>query len=143
MGTDSAEFLVEGLPKMLEEIHKDQENRHTTTASSRGGEEAVREDELTPEVRNMAPTKTFNAGNISCAIWEREISVNGRTINVLKATVKCRFKTDNGSWQSCSSFRRNEIPLLIHCLQKAFEEMIGERRDLADEKVRPDTCCAR
>ena len=73
------------------------------------------------------PLKKFRAGQISCALWENEASVNGRQIVMLKATVERRYKDRDGRWKSSGSFGRNDIPLVIWCMQKAFDSMLEER----------------
>ena len=57
--------------------------------------------------------------------------MEGREKKILKASVDRRYKDKNGEWKSSQSFSRNEIPLAIHCLQKAFEAMLekSENRD--------------
>ena len=70
------------------------------------------------------PVAKFRAGQISAALWENEISVNGRKVAMLKATVQRRYKDRDGTWKSSGSFSRNEIPLAIYCLQKSFEKII-------------------
>ena len=70
------------------------------------------------------PVAKFKAGQISSALWENEISVNGRKVTVLKATVQRRYKDKDGQWKSSASLSRNEIPLAIYCLQRAFEKII-------------------
>ena len=81
------------------------------------------------------PIKKFRAGSVSCAIWENEANVNGRKVTMLKATVGRRYKdSKDDKWKSSNSFSRNEIPLAVYCLQKAFETMI-EERSTDDEKV--------
>ena len=70
------------------------------------------------------PVAKFVAGQVSAAIWENQISVNGRPVTVLKASVQRRYKDRDGQWKSSTSFSRNEIPLAIYCLQKSFEKMI-------------------
>jgi hypothetical protein len=76
------------------------------------------------------PVAKFKAGQVSAAIWENEIAVkNGNTVKMLKATVQRRYKDNEGSWKSSQSFSRNEIPLAIYCLQKAFERMITAQSD--------------
>ena len=57
------------------------------------------------------PVAKYHAGQVSAAIWENEISVNGRQVTVLKATVQRRYKDKDGDWKSSGSFSRNEIPL--------------------------------
>jgi len=70
------------------------------------------------------PVAKFKAGQVSSALWENQVQVKGAAVTILKATVQRRYKGRNGEWQSSSSFSRNEIPLAIHCLQKAFEKII-------------------
>ena len=71
------------------------------------------------------PYKKINAGTVSCALWENEAVVNGRTVTMLKASIERRYK-DGDEWKSSSSFSRNEIPLAIYCLQKAFDEIVDK-----------------
>jgi len=78
------------------------------------------------------PVAKFQAGQVSAAIWENEISVNGRQVTVLKATVQRRYKDKDGDWKSSGSFSRNEIPLAIYCLEKSFEHMIEGQKDEND-----------
>jgi hypothetical protein len=70
------------------------------------------------------PVAKFRAGQVSSALWENQVQVKGAAVTILKATVQRRYKGRNGEWQSSTSFSRNEIPLAIHCLQKAFEKII-------------------
>jgi len=70
------------------------------------------------------PVAKFKAGQVSSALWENQVQVKGAAVTILKATVQRRYKGRNGEWQSSGSFSRNEIPLAIHCLQKAFEKII-------------------
>ena len=76
-----------------------------------------------PEVQKMVgqPLARFRAGAMSCALWENEINVNGTMKTVLKAGVSRRYKDRDGTWKSSQSFSRNEIPLAIYCLERAFE----------------------
>ena len=73
------------------------------------------------------PLMTIKAGQVSVAVWENDIPVNGKTVTVLKASVQRRYKDKNGEWQSSASFDRKEIPLAIYCLGKAFEAIIEEQ----------------
>lgn len=76
------------------------------------------------------PVAKFKAGQISSALWENEITVNGKKVTVLKASVQRRYKdSKDGQWKSSGSFSRNEIPLAIYCLQKSFEHMIEGNKD--------------
>ncbi len=70
------------------------------------------------------PIAKFRAGQVSAALWENEIETGGRTATIVKATIQRRYRAADGNWKSSTSFSRNEIPLAIHCLQKAFEKII-------------------
>jgi len=70
------------------------------------------------------PMARFRAGGVSAAIWENEAVVQGKQLRILKAQVTRRYKDRSGEWRSSESFSRNEIPLAIYCLQKAFEAII-------------------
>ena len=81
----------------------------------------------------QAPVAKFSAGQISAALWQNDIQVRGQTVRVLKATVQRRYKDkDSGEWKSSNSFGRNEIPLAIYCLQKAFEKIIEAQNGNSD-----------
>ena len=77
----------------------------------------------------QTPIAKFQAGQVSAALWENQVQINGRTVTLLKATVQRRYKDRDGKWQSSGSFGRNEIPMAIYCLQKAFEKIIEKQKD--------------
>jgi hypothetical protein len=86
------------------------------------------------EVVQMAPIKKYSAGSISCALWENEVAVEGRTVQILRATVERRHKDKDSSWKSSGSFSRNETPLVVFCLVRAFAAMAEENGgEVADE----------
>ena len=80
----------------------------------------------------QTPIAKFRAGAVSAALWENDIEVKGRTITILKATVQRRYKDKDDNWQSSDSFSRNEIPLAIYCLQKAFDKIIETQSEAAN-----------
>jgi hypothetical protein len=93
---------------------------------------AFRIRRLAFEVKQMPgqkPVAKFSAGQVSAAIWENEITVNGRQVTILKATVQRRYRDKDGTWKSSGSFSRNEIPLAIYCLEKSFQYMIEGQKE--------------
>ena len=78
------------------------------------------------------PIAKFRAGQVAAAIWANDVEVKGRTVTILKVTVQRRYKDQDGNWQSSGSFSRNEIPLAIHCLQKAFEKIVETQNDASN-----------
>jgi hypothetical protein len=80
------------------------------------------------------PVQKIRAGQVSCALWENEMTLSGgRKIKALKATLDRRYKDSDGTWKSSGSFSRNEIPLALWCLQKAYDHMIEESNTRSDE----------
>jgi hypothetical protein len=74
----------------------------------------------------QAPVAKFKAGSVSAALWENQIQVRGTTIKMLKVTVQRRFKDKDGFWKNSTSFGRTEVPLVIFCLERAFEKMLAQ-----------------
>jgi hypothetical protein len=72
------------------------------------------------------PIRKFTAGTVTCSLWENMITIEGESRAMLKATLERRYKDRNGEWNSSNSYSRNEIPLAIYALQKAFEAMLEE-----------------
>jgi hypothetical protein len=87
----------------------------------------------------VKPIAKFRAGQVSCALWENQATIDGRIVTVLKATIERRYRDAGGSWKSSNSFGRNEIPLAVHCLQKAFDHIVEKQADeepALEEEVR-------
>ena len=51
-----------------------------------------------------------------------------------KASISRRYKDRYGNWKTSQSFSRNEIPLAIYVLQKAFEAMIEKPTEVRESK---------
>jgi len=80
-----------------------------------------------PKVKTMEqdkPIAKFQAGAVSCAVWQNRVNIDGRTTTILKAAVSRRYQDRDGLWQTSQSFSRNEVPMAIYVLQKAFEVML-------------------
>ncbi len=73
------------------------------------------------------PLKKYKTGQVSGAVWENEANVNGQRVTLRKATVERRYKDKDGNWKSSGSFGRNEIPLAIYVLGKAFGAIVEEQ----------------
>lgn len=87
-------------------------------------------------MEDAKPVAKFRAGQVTCAVWENQITVGNQQQTILKASVNRRYRDKSGSWKSSQSFSRNEIPLAIHVLQKAFETML--ERPAEQEDGEPD-----
>ena len=85
------------------------------------------------------PVHKIRAGQVSCALWENEITLaGGRKIKALKATVERRYK-DGDEWKSSGSYGLNEIPRVIWCLQKAYDHIIDEGNNRSDDSIDEET----
>ena len=85
------------------------------------------------------PVEKFRAGPVSCAIWANEAVMNGKNVEMLKASVERRYRDSAGNWKSSGSFSRNEIPLAIHCLQQAFSHIIEKDNTRTENGVKEET----
>lgn len=70
------------------------------------------------------PVWKTTAAGVSVALWKNDAVVGGRNVTMLKATVERRYKDAQGQWASSSSFGRNEVPLLLYCLGRAYGKML-------------------
>jgi hypothetical protein len=85
------------------------------------------------------PKAKFTAGPVSAALWENTITTKeGREVPVLKASLQRRYKDKEGNWKSSNSFSRNEIPLAIYCLGKAFQKIIEKQNDSSNVSVQQE-----
>ena len=84
------------------------------------------------------PLARIRAGSVSCALWENEIKVNGNTKTVLKASIQRRYKDSEGNWKLSTSFSRNEMPLAIYCLVRAFDKIIREETSQTSDEVQEE-----
>ncbi|RKY10149.1 MAG: hypothetical protein DRP56_01630 [Planctomycetota bacterium] len=82
------------------------------------------------EKTNTAPLHKFKAGNVTAALWENRIG----TDTLLKVSLQKRFQDREGNWKSSGSFARNEIPLAVYCLTRAFEAIIQRQNEQSARK---------
>jgi hypothetical protein len=110
----------------LTELRKREDGRRLEpTDSSQVVKRSVAKTMDARRYRKMAaPTDKFKAGGVSSAVWKDEVNMGGRLVTVYKATVERRYKHSDGTWKSSGSFSRNDIPLAIFCLQRAFEAIV-------------------
>ena len=86
------------------------------------------------KMTGQKPKAKFAAGTVSAALWENPVTArNGQQVTLLKATIERRYKDSAGNWKSSGSFGRNEIPLAIYCLEKAFEAIIKADKNEDEE----------
>ena len=86
------------------------------------------------KMEKQKPLCKFRAGQISSAVWENSINVNGKTVNVLKATVQSRYRDNKtGTWKTSGSYGKNDIPQLIYVLLKAYDTMMTEDNTQPDD----------
>jgi len=72
----------------------------------------------------QTPIARFRVGQMVSAVWKNNVEIKGKAVTILKTSVQRRYKDRDGNWQSSGSFSRNEIPLAIYCLQRAFDKIV-------------------
>ena len=81
------------------------------------------------------PLARIKAGGVSVSLWENKAIFNDRQVTILKASLQRTYKAKDGQWKTSNSFSRNEIPLAIFCLRKAFEKII----DIQNQQSKTDS----
>ena len=79
------------------------------------------------------PLVAIKAGLVSSAIFENEITVNGKKVTVMKATLQRRYKDKDGTWKSSGSYGKHEIPQVAFCLPQAHAVMLNEGQSTDEE----------
>ncbi|MBN2561222.1 MAG: hypothetical protein JXQ75_09860 [Phycisphaerae bacterium] len=88
------------------------------------------------------PLAKHRAGGVSEAIWANEAVMNGKETEMLKASIERMYRDSAGNWKSSGSFSRNEIPLAIYGLQKAFEDIIERGNESVETGKVPEETVA-
>lgn len=59
-------------------------------------------------------------GNVTAAVWENTVKVNGQDIKNHSVTVEKSYKDKEGNWKNTTSLNRNEVPKAIEALRAAY-----------------------
>jgi hypothetical protein len=80
-----------------------------------------------------SPKKRFRCGGVAASVWENERTADGRTFTVESVTFSRRYKKNDGSWDSSSSFRPNDLPKLQVVCVRAYEYLNAKEPDRESE----------
>jgi hypothetical protein len=86
-------------------------------------------------MEGQQPVERYRAGAVSGALFEDEVVIDEQKRRIMKVTIGRRYMDRYGEWKTSQSFSRNEIPLAIYVLQKAFAAMVEKRSEQADVEV--------
>jgi len=78
------------------------------------------------------PEKTFRIGRITCALWKREVEIEGRSRTRFSAKLQKSYKDPkSGEWQSYDMYLSPvELPVLEALIRKAYDHsMVQEDTD--------------
>jgi hypothetical protein len=78
-------------------------------------------------MENQQPIERFRAGQVTCRLFQNEVVMDRQPRPMVGATLGRRYQDRNAQRKTSQSFSRNEIPLAIYVLQKAFAAMIEKR----------------
>jgi len=73
----------------------------------------------------QGPVNKFKCGAVEAAIFENQVTKNGKTFSMSKAVLQRNYLDKNEQWQSTSSFDANDIPKAILVLSKAYEYLMA------------------
>ena len=68
------------------------------------------------------PFKTFRAGKVSLALWQREVEQEDRTYIQYSIKIQKRYREkQTNEWKTAECLYPSDLPNLIVCALKAFE----------------------
>ena len=82
---------------------------------------------------NNKPTVVFKAGAVRASIFTNTFIKDGKTIPLPKVVLEVRYRDKNGEWKGTNSLSQNEIPKAILALQKAFDFLTSQPRQLESD----------
>ena len=80
------------------------------------------------------PEISFKCGSCETAVFENEITKDGKKIAMKKVSFQKRYKNPDGGWKTTYSLDTNDIPKAILALSKAYEYLILSDNNKANEK---------
>ena len=85
----------------------------------------------TEVIGKQLPDKKFSAGAITATIWKNNGTSKRTGLAVEYNTIKLdrNYKNKEGTWQSTSSLRLNDLQKAALLLNKAYEHLVLRRQD--------------
>lgn len=77
----------------------------------------------------IQPEHVVKIGAISASVFPNEMQRDGKPATVRNVKLQRRYKDQQGTWKSSSSFTLNELPLAIAVLQRAIEYVAAKEAD--------------
>jgi len=72
----------------------------------------------------VKPINKFQAGNIDAAIWNNEIEINGKKVNVKSISLRKSWKSGEEWKDTTINLQANEIQKALLVLQEAQKEVL-------------------
>lgn len=102
-----------------------------------GNKQTAPKQEEAPKAK-CGPILTIRGeGGIAVAVWENEATKDGKSFVTHTFTPTRSFMNKEKKWQNIASFRKKDIPIVIACLQKAWEKAV--LKDVADSDTESET----
>lgn len=80
------------------------------------------------------PQHKLTAGAIDLAIWMNVVDTPTGRAEVLKAQVERRYKANDGSYKSTTSFGINDIPRVQYLLAKAYDYILTQQAEAREQR---------
>ena len=78
----------------------------------------------------MKPEKVIRIGSVSVSVFVNEVESDGGKRVIRSANLQRRFRDDDGTWKSSTSFRLAELPQAISVLKLAMESIAAEEAEV-------------
>lgn len=97
-------------------------------APSQAGNGAQGDGQKNRPVFSVGPIMTDPNNSVSAAVWERDVKLDdGREFTAHSISCEATYRDKEEQWQKSGSFRSNQIPTLIYCLQRCFDWALSQR----------------
>lgn len=76
------------------------------------------------------PVQTFRRGSVSIAVFEKELTKNGKTFTSTSFAIQTSYKDKDGKWQNSSFFKVTDLPKLLLALMDAMNYAYGKKDEV-------------
>ena len=76
------------------------------------------------EQETRQPMKEYRAGTISAAVWEKTVTIDGRSMPRHTIRIQKRYKDErSGEWKTTGFLRPDDLPKIALVAGKAYEHV--------------------
>jgi len=87
------------------------------------------QDEENQDKKSNAPVHKVRLGAVTASVWEKVISINGKSITVNNVTFQKSFRDKAGNWKNTPSFHLEDLLSMQVVLRHTIDHLIEKNKE--------------